>query len=84
MVAVTRRRRVARHHQWEDPMSDVVTGPAVPAISLTPSTGPATVAELLGLVITGQPFPPELQRPSAMPRPASVEEGLGRIVRGAT
>ncbi len=54
------------------------------AASYTPTTGPqAQIEEALGCIICGRPFPAHLA-PAAQPvdAPATVAEGLARILRG--
>ena len=53
-----------------------------PAISYTPRTTAAEeIALAIGCIITGRPLPAHLQpQPFAVARPASVEEGIARIL----
>jgi hypothetical protein len=51
------------------------------AIYTAPATREATLAEAIGYILSGRPFPESLRAPSyAMARPLSVSEGIGRIL----
>jgi hypothetical protein len=65
-------------------MSELGTRPGIPTISLTPPADEASrVAEYLGLILAGKPFPPELRPSGPVSRPSTVEEGLESILHGA-
>ena len=53
-----------------------------PAITYVPGPSPAEqIAEAIGCIITGRPLPAHLRpEPFAASRPASVEEGIARIL----
>jgi hypothetical protein len=59
---------------------------AATAARYTPGAERATVlADALGCIISGRPLPESLRAPSpACARPDTVEEGIRRIVGGAT
>ena len=54
-----------------------------PAIAYVPGPSAAEqIAEAIGCIITGRPLPVYLQpQPVAIPRPATVSEGIARILR---
>jgi hypothetical protein len=56
------------------------------AATYTPATQiDAVLAEAIGCIITGRPLPEFLRAPAAESvRPASVEEGVRRILTGGT
>ena len=65
-------------------MSDLMTGRAAAAAFAPPSSKADILAYAFGCIISGRPLPEGLQPPAEMvPLPASVEEGIARILAGA-
>ena len=59
--------------------------PSNPAVTYAPGPSAAEqIAEAIGCILTGRPLPVYLQpQPVAIERPASVSEGIARILRGS-
>jgi hypothetical protein len=62
-------------------MSTLASRTAAAALT-PPATKDALIAQYIGLMLAGQPFPAEMRPAAAAERPATVREGIERMLRG--